>query len=78
MSLYYPALPNTILLWKALREWYKSVSKIPATVNTPPIMAQMLVAKWPRDLWKDIYLIKNVMLSPVCLFLSESNKLPQL
>lgn len=50
------------MFWKALSEWYNKVSKIPATVKTPPIIAQMFVAKCPIDLKQKfvIDLIKNI------------------
>lgn len=41
----YPDFPNNILFWKAFKEWYRRASNIPATVNTPPMIAQILVAR---------------------------------
>ena len=45
-----PCLPSSIFFWMALTEWKMAASRRLATVNTPPTMAQRLVAKWPTDL----------------------------
>ena len=48
----YDALPSSTFFCKAFAEWYTIESIMPATVNTPPIIAQIPVKKCANDLEK--------------------------
>ena len=49
----YDALPSSTFFCKAFAEWYTIESIMPATVNTPPIIAQIPVKKCANDLEKE-------------------------
>ena len=45
----YPSLPSSCFFCNERRPWYKKLSTMPATVKTPPTMAQTPVRKWKKE-----------------------------
>merc|ERR1719348_2060813 len=51
----YPALPRSFFTCNSRLELYTSLSRIPDTVKTPPMIAHKLEAKWPEDFFFSLY-----------------------